>query len=83
MGVVPGGGAVSWGLSPHTLYGWRKQARVDAHEVAGPTASELEELRRLRWENREVGRVGEILTAAACFSQRSQAVLAREDPLHR
>lgn len=55
------------GLSPHTLYGWHKQARADAHEIDGPTTSELEELRRLRRENRELRRANEILKAASAF----------------
>lgn len=55
------------GMSPHTLYGWYKRSGVDAHEVDGPTVSELEELRRLRRENRELWRVGEILKAASAF----------------
>lgn len=70
------------GMSPHTLYGWYKRSRIDAHEIDGPTTSELEELRWLRRENRELRRANEILKAASAFSQPSQAVPDRDDPLH-
>lgn len=55
------------GISPHTLQSWHRQARIDAHEIDGPTTSELEELRRLRREVRELRRANEILKAASAF----------------
>ena len=40
------------GVSEQTLRAWRKQGQVDRGESDGLTSEQLEELRRLRRENR-------------------------------
>ncbi len=55
------------GVSPHTLNTWAKQAKRDAGEEPGPTSDELDELKRLRRENRELKRANEILKSASAF----------------
>ena len=55
------------GVSPHTLRTWDKQARRDAHLEDGPTSAELDELKRLRRENKELKRANEILKTASAF----------------
>lgn len=55
------------GVSPHTLRGWSKQARRDAGVEEGPTSADLEELKRLRREVKELKRANEILKTASAF----------------
>ena len=55
------------GVSPHTMRGWLKQARRDAGTEPGATTDELEKLKRLRRENRELRRANEILKTASAF----------------
>jgi transposase len=56
------------GVSEQSLRVWIKQADLDAgHRDDGLTTSELEELRRLRRENRVLREEREILKKAAAF----------------
>lgn len=55
------------GISPHTLRGWSRQARRDAGVEEGPTSADLEELKRLRREVKELKRANEILKSASAF----------------
>lgn len=60
-----------------TLRKWVLQAQVDAGDKTGPTSTELEEIRKLKSENRDLKEANEILKAASVF-------FARElDPRHR
>lgn len=60
-----------------TLRKWVVQAQVDAGTKVGPTSSELEEIKKLKGENRDLKEANEILKAASIF-------FARElDPRHR
>ena len=47
------------GVSAHTLNNWFKQARRDTREASGLSTGEIEELRRLRRENKELKRANE------------------------
>ena len=59
------------GVSEQSLRVWIKQADLDAgHRDDGLTTSELEELRRLRRENRVLREEREILKKAAAFFAR-------------
>ena len=62
-------------LDYNTLRHWLKQAELDAGERHdGLTTQELEELRRLRRENRRLQEEKEILLeAAACFAQETDS----------
>ena len=65
------------GVGPETLRKWIVQAQVDAGDRSGPTSEELEEIRRLKAEVRDLKEANEILKAASIF-------FARElDPRHR
>ena len=65
------------GVGSETLRKWILQAQVDAGDRPGPSSEELEEIRRLRAEVRELKEANEILKAASIF-------FARElDPRHR
>lgn len=48
-----------------TLRKWVTQTQSDAGERTGPTSEELEEIRRLKRENRDLRETNEILKAAA------------------
>jgi len=58
------------GVSEQTLRNWRRQARVDGGELEGLTSAQLEELRRLRRENRTLQMEREVLRKAAVFFAR-------------
>ena len=63
-------------VGPETLRKWVRQAQVDAGSKPGATSAELEEIRRLKKENRDLRETNEILKSAAIF-------FARElDPRH-
>ncbi len=65
------------GVGVETLRKWLVQAQVDAGDRSGPTTEELEEIRRLKAEVRDLKEANEILRAATVF-------FARElDPRHR
>jgi transposase len=49
------------GVSEQTLRNWRRQAQVDQGEREGVTSDQLEELRRLRRENRTLQMEREVL----------------------
>jgi transposase len=58
------------GVSEQTLRTWRKQSQVDRGELEGLTSEQLEELRRLRRENRTLQMEREVLRKAAAFFAR-------------
>lgn len=58
------------GVSEQTLRTWRKQSQVDRGELEGLTSEQLEELRRLRRENRTLQMEREVLKKAAAFFAR-------------
>ena len=83
LGEYPSAWAAAQALGPklgvgaETLRKWILQAQVDAGHRQGPTSEELEEIRRLRAEVRDLKEANEILKAASIF-------FARElDPRHR
>jgi transposase len=58
------------GVSEQTLRTWRRQSQVDRGDVEGLTSEQLEELRRLRRENRTLQMEREVLKKAAAFFAR-------------
>ena len=58
------------GVSQQTLRTWRRQVQVDSGEREGLTTEQLEELRRLRRENRTLQMEREVLKKAAAFFAR-------------
>ena len=60
-----------------TLRKWVVQAQIDAGVQTGPTSAELDEIKKLKAENRDLKEANEILRSASIF-------FARElDPRHR
>jgi transposase len=55
------------GVGAETLRKWIVQAQVDAGDRCGPTSAELEEIRRLKAEVRDLKDANEILKAASIF----------------
>ena len=55
------------GCSSETLRNWVRRAETDAGLRPGLTSGQLEELKELRRENRELRRANEILKSAAAF----------------
>jgi transposase len=58
------------GVSEQTLRTWRRQGQVDSGQLDGLTSEQLEELRRLRRENRTLQMEREVLRKAAAFFAR-------------
>jgi transposase-like protein len=58
------------GVGAETLRKWIVQAQVDAGDRRGPTSEELEEIRKLKAEVRELREANEILKAASVFFAR-------------
>ena len=58
------------GCVPQTLLEWVKRAEIDAGARPGTTTTEMQRIRELEWENKELRRANEILkTASAFFAQ--------------
>ena len=55
------------GCTPETLRKWVQRAEIDAGRRPGRTTSELDELKALKRENRELKRANEILKSASAF----------------
>jgi transposase len=55
------------GVGAETLRKWIVQAQVDAGDRQGPTSTELEEIKRLKAEVRDLKEANEILKAASIF----------------
>jgi len=55
------------GCVPETLRRWVRQSQRDQGKHPGPTTDELEELKQLRRENRELKRSNEILRKASAY----------------
>jgi transposase-like protein len=53
------------GCTPETLRKWVQRAEIDEGRRAGRTTSELEELKALKRENRELKRANDILKSAS------------------
>ena len=53
-----------------SLRRWVLQAQIDAGVNAGPSSAELEEIRRLKRENRDLKEANEILKKASIFFAR-------------
>lgn len=65
------------GVGVETLRKWIVQAQIDAGQRSGPTSDELEEIKVLKAEVRDLREANEILRQASIF-------FARElDPRHR
>lgn len=58
------------GVNKDTLYGWCKQALVDAGQRPGVTSGEAKRVKELEAEVRELKRANEILLAASSFFAR-------------
>ena len=54
-------------VGPETLRKWVVQAQIDVGRRPGATSSELEEIKRLKKENRDLKEANEILKAASIF----------------
>ena len=55
------------GCTPETLRKWVRRAEIDDGQRPGRTSTELEELKALKRENRELKRANEILKSASAF----------------
>jgi transposase len=60
------------GVSEQTLRTWRRQLQVDVGERDGVTSDQLEELRRLRRENRTLQMEREVLAKSVAFFARER-----------
>src|SRR3954451_11086969 len=58
------------GVGAETLRKWIVQGQVDAGDRTGPTSEELEEIKRLKAEVRDLREANEILKAATIFFTR-------------
>jgi transposase len=64
------------GVSQQTLRTWRRQAQVDSGEREGLTSEQLEELRRLRRENRTLQMEREVLKKVSLAARGAAASAA-------
>ena len=55
------------GCTPETPRKWVQRSEIDSGHRAGMTSTDLEELKALRRENRELKRANEILKSASAF----------------
>ena len=62
--------AEKFGMTAETLRGWVRQVEVDGGRRPGTTSAEMERIRELERENRELRRANEILKAASAFFAR-------------
>ena len=54
-------------IGVETLRKWVTQAQADAGDRSGPTSVELQEIKRLTRENKDLRDINEILKAASAF----------------
>lgn len=73
MGCVPRLGP-KLNVGPETLREWVNQAQIDAGTKTGPTSEELQEIKDLKREVRDLKETNDILKAAA--SSRGKSTLA-------
>ena len=57
-------------VGTETLRKWIMQAQADAGERVGPTSAELDEIKKLKRENKELRDINDILKAATTFFAR-------------
>jgi transposase-like protein len=62
------------GCSPDSLKAWLKRTQIDAGEVPGTTSEELERIKTLERENKELRRANEILKTASAFFAQAELV---------
>ena len=62
--------AAKCGMTPETLRQWVRTTEIDAGRRPGLTTDEVERLKALERENRELRRANEILRAASAFFAR-------------
>ena len=62
------------GCSPDSLKGWLKRTQIDAGEIPGTTTDELERIKALEKENKELRRANEILKTASAFFAQAELV---------
>lgn len=58
------------GCVPQTLLEWVKRAEIDAGKRPGTTTAEMQRIKELERENKELRRANEILKTASVFSRR-------------
>jgi transposase len=78
VGVCSGAGP-KLGVGAKTLRKWIMKAQVDAGDRSGPNSQELEEIRRLKAEVRDLKEANEILRAATVFFMSGNSTLANAD----
>ncbi|WP_354188374.1 transposase [Arthrobacter sp. UYCu712] len=71
------------GVGPESLRRWVVQAQIDAGEKTGPSSDELEEIKRLRAEVRDLKESNEILKQASIFFARELDLAAADLSVHR
>jgi transposase-like protein len=64
--------AVKIGCSAETLRSWVRQRERDSGERPGPTTDDLQRLKELEKENRELKRANEILRLASAYFARAE-----------
>jgi transposase len=62
--------AAKFGMAPQTLNAWLRQAERDQGLKPGPTTDQLQQIKELEREVRELRRTNEILKAASAFFAR-------------